>query len=77
MLKNVTLLYFHGDNDNQGVQIFVSEHPAGSFDFSTAMYQQVSVSFRPFMKDIRDQEPIVDRQWAVQFLNSHAKTRNV
>lgn len=75
--KNVTLLYFHGDDDNQRVQIFVNDHPAGAFDFSTAMYQQVSVSFRPFMKDIRDQEPIVDRQWAVQFLNSHAKTRKV
>lgn len=72
-VEKIVLLYFHEDDNHQGVQIFANDIPSGAFEFSPEMYQRVADSFLSSLVDIRDQEPVVDRQWALKFLNEHSK----
>lgn len=68
--KEIELLYYENPEGTKGVQVFCDGQPDGSFRFSEDMYKQLYDIFMPKLKDIRDEQPFVNREWALNFIRS-------
>ena len=66
----IQLLYYQEPAGNRGVEVIVNDNSIGAFEFSNEVYDHISSEFLPKMKDIRDDEPLIDRQWAIQMLKT-------
>lgn len=69
----ITLLFFGQPSAEKGIQIFADGKAAGIYPHSEEMYMDVTNLFSPVLKDIRAEEPIVDRKWALNVIHT---TRN-
>ena len=70
--KKTELLYFHGDDENQGMIVLGDSKLGVVFEIEQKLYQDISDLYLPLMKDIRDEDPIVDRKWALHFFKEHS-----
>lgn len=73
--KNVELFFYQGSDDDRCIEAIVDGKSAGAFEFSNETYARISESYKPMLKDIRDDEPVIDREWAIRFLGARNKSK--
>jgi len=71
--KDVELLMFTDEDKKHIVQIMNSEKSFGFAEISDDFYQSVKTRFEKDLPDLREDDPIIDRKWALAVLsNNHS-----
>lgn len=67
-------LYFYTDNDGKHyIQIIADNKTKGVVEMENDIYENLCRDYMPRLKDIRKDEPFIDRQWALEMMDSFAK----
>ena len=65
--------FYYREGSDQGVQIFIDGKYEGLFNLPQELYDTIRDSYKDKLPDLRKDGPVIDRDWAMAFLNS---TRN-
>lgn len=64
------LLYYADDSGEQHFELLAEDHCEGYSKFSREFYDNLCGTFLKRLKDIRDDEPVIDQAWAIRFLKA-------
>ena len=64
-------LYFYTDDDGKHyIHILADKEPKGVVEMLYDVYEKICRDYMPELKDIRKEDPFVDRQWALETMHS-------
>ena len=66
----IELYFYTDDNGKHYIHILADKEPKGVVEMLYDVYEKICRDYMPELKDIRKEDPFVDRQWALETMHS-------